>query len=257
MKNVVVVQAREGSSRLPNKVLKKIKNRTILENVVDKCLNLNNVSKIIVATTTNSYKIKDICIENNYEYLEGSETNVLERFTDVIKKYKIDNLIRINSDCPLFDYSITQFTIDKYLKHYPNFDYASNTITKSFPQGFDVEIINANILTNLNDQSLEKEDYEHVTLYIRKNANLYKAISILNNEDYGKYRLTIDTKSDFEILKWISNHYEDINDIKFDAKLKKILMSSKYQEFNKLFESDSLVNKYSKNKFLELLEYKY
>ena len=49
MKNVIVVQARENSSRLPNKVLEKILGKTILQIVVDKCLKLENVSNVVVA----------------------------------------------------------------------------------------------------------------------------------------------------------------------------------------------------------------
>ena len=149
---------------------------------------------------------------------------------------------------------IAQFTIDKFLECYPDFDYASNTIKKTFPQGFDIEIIKSSILTNLNKSNLDQEDLEHVTINIRKNAHLYNAISIINKEDHGKYRLTLDTNEDYKILKWISSHYKDIGEIQYDSKLKQILNIKNYREYNNLFESDSLVNKFLKNKFYKTLE---
>ena len=58
MNNVVVVQAREGSNRLPKKVLKNLFGNTVLENVVSKCSKLKNITETIVATTPNSLEIK-------------------------------------------------------------------------------------------------------------------------------------------------------------------------------------------------------
>ena len=51
MKLGVIIQARSGSKRLPNKVLTKLGDKTILEHVIGRVKKVNFKKKIIVATT--------------------------------------------------------------------------------------------------------------------------------------------------------------------------------------------------------------
>ena len=50
-KVLVIVQARLGSTRLPNKVFKKIGKRTIIEMIVNRIFKSKNINNLIVATT--------------------------------------------------------------------------------------------------------------------------------------------------------------------------------------------------------------
>ena len=50
MKTVAIIQARMGSTRLPGKVMKKIKGKTVLRHVVER-VKSELVDEIIVATT--------------------------------------------------------------------------------------------------------------------------------------------------------------------------------------------------------------
>ena len=47
----IILQARSNSKRLPNKVLKKIKNKTILELIIHRLRNISG-TKLLIATTT-------------------------------------------------------------------------------------------------------------------------------------------------------------------------------------------------------------
>ena len=257
MKNVIVVQARENSSRLPNKVLEKILGKTILQIVVDKCLKLENVSNVVVAIPVKNNNIKKLCDELQYNYVTGSEKNVLQRFIKVIDEYGAENIIRINSDCPFFDIEVSQLVINEFLNNYDDLDYASNTIEKSFPQGLDIEIVKSEILKKIYTDTLDEEDLEHVTLFIRKNAGLFKVLNIVSSQDFGNYRLTIDTPEDLIILKWIASHYAYSEDIKYDDKLEKILTSETYREYNRNNTSDSLVNNYLQNTYMQKYEITY
>ena len=48
---IVVTQARSGSSRLPNKVLKKIQGKTLLQIHIDRIKQAQEVDDIYIATT--------------------------------------------------------------------------------------------------------------------------------------------------------------------------------------------------------------
>ena len=60
---ICIVQARMSSRRLPNKVLKKIYNITMLERVVNKLKKSKKISRIIIATSTlrSDDKIEKFC----------------------------------------------------------------------------------------------------------------------------------------------------------------------------------------------------
>ena len=104
----IIIQARMGSSRLPNKVLLRYKNLSILDILINRLKNTRLIDKIIIATTNNKEDIKIVnyCKNNNIKYFRGSECDVLSRYYYAAKKYKIKNIIRITSDCPLIDYRI-------------------------------------------------------------------------------------------------------------------------------------------------------
>ena len=147
----ILVQARTGSKRLKNKILKKINRKTILENLITRLKKLKN-KKIIVLTTK---KKEDSSIINllkkiNINYFRGSENDLVLRFYNCIKKHNIKNIIRITSDCVLIDPKL----IDKFYKFYKakNYDYVSNTTPpekSSFPDGSDIEIFSSKALTKV------------------------------------------------------------------------------------------------------------
>ena len=48
-----IIEARMSSTRLPGKVLLKVKNKTILDHLVKRIKLVNKINKIIISTTTN------------------------------------------------------------------------------------------------------------------------------------------------------------------------------------------------------------
>ena len=67
-------------------------------------------------------------------------------YLDFIKFQKITNasyIVRITADCPLIDWRI----IDEMIKEIKikKYDYFSNTIQRTFPDGLDVEIFSVQL----------------------------------------------------------------------------------------------------------------
>ena len=114
IKNILIIQSRFNSSRLPGKILLKWSNQTLLSILVSRLKNLKNINKIIVAIgkDKNYLKIVKECKKINVNYFIGSELDVIDRFYQLCKKYKPINIVRITSDCPLVDFQL----IDKMIK---------------------------------------------------------------------------------------------------------------------------------------------
>ena len=105
MKFDVVIQARMGSNRMHGKVLKIYKNFSILDILIKRVKKLNLINKIIVSTTIKKKDDKIVAFlqKNKILYFRGSEKNVLSRYYKTAVKFKLKNIVRLTSDCPLID----------------------------------------------------------------------------------------------------------------------------------------------------------
>ena len=86
----IIIQARCGSSRLPNKmVLPFYQSQSILSILLSRLKKKITSTPIIVATTTNLKDdlITTICKQHNIPYYRGSENDVLQRFIDAAEFY--------------------------------------------------------------------------------------------------------------------------------------------------------------------------
>lgn len=205
-KTILVTQARTGSTRLPGKILKKIKGKSLLQIHLERLKKCKNISEIIVATTNNSEDkiIYDKSIQLGCFSARGSENDVLDRFYQAVKDKNPDWIVRVTSDCPLID----PVLVDKIISFVQvnNMDYGSNTLIENFPDGQDVEVFKFSALQIAWKNAKLLSEREHVTPYIRNNCDvkgkgMFKTINYSCGSDYSKIRMTVDEVEDFKLLK--------------------------------------------------------
>ena len=114
-KSIVIIQARLGSSRLPEKVLKKIGKYSVIEMIVKRLKKSKKISDIVVATsnTKRDKKLISFLKRKKIKVFAGSETNVLSRFYKVAKKFSADYIVRICGDCPFIDSKLMDKMVSK------------------------------------------------------------------------------------------------------------------------------------------------
>ena len=114
----LIFQARANSTRLKNKIFKKINNKTILELFIDRVTKTKKIDKIILATTKNVRDNKTIKIakKKNISFFRGPEKNVLSRYYQAAKLFKSDLIVRCNADCPFIDPKLIDKMITLYRK---------------------------------------------------------------------------------------------------------------------------------------------
>lgn len=208
MKILAITQARYGSSRLPAKVLRTVGERTLLEIHLERILLSKRITKLIVATTNEdgAEYIINIAKKKNVDFFQGSVDDVLSRFYHAAKPETPDYIVRITSDCPLVDPVIIDMVIDECVKS--DFDYVSNTMNPTYPDGIDVEVFKFSALEQAFNEASLKSDREHVTPYIWRNSSykgggIFKSNNIENSIDYSSYRITVDTEEDFQVIKFL------------------------------------------------------
>lgn len=206
MKILAITQARYGSTRLPAKILKEVCGMTLLEIHLRRVLQSKLISKLKVATTTEEGAkfIVSIADKVGVESYQGSVNDVLDRFYQTVKSENPDYVVRITSDCPLIDPVIIDKTIATCVES--GYDYASNTLIPTYPDGMDVEVFKCSVLEKAWQEATLQSEREHVTPYIWKNSTvkggkLFRSINVTNDEDWSEERITIDTLDDFLLVE--------------------------------------------------------
>ncbi|MHA8104564.1 cytidylyltransferase domain-containing protein [Aquirufa nivalisilvae] len=204
-KVIILTQARIGSTRFPQKVLKKIGEECLLSIHLKRLKKSENASKIVVATTfeNESDKIVEIAMLENIEAVKGSTDDVLDRFYQAAKNDKPDFVVRVTSDCPLIDHRLIDQVIEMTVQN--NLDYGANILVEEFPDGQDIEVIKWSALEKAWLEAKLPSEREHVTPYIRKNTDfnggtLFKAMNFPANANYNQVRMTVDEPSDLDTI---------------------------------------------------------
>jgi spore coat polysaccharide biosynthesis protein SpsF (cytidylyltransferase family) len=206
MKILAITQARIGSTRLPEKILKTIKGETLLEIHLKRVLQSKLISKLKVATTLEPDAEKIVALANRFDIdvFKGSVNNVLERFYQTAKPENPDWVVRLTSDCPLID----PVEIDKVIQYAINndLDYVSNALEPTYPDGLDTEVFKFATLERAYREAKAPSELEHVTPYIWKNStfnggSLFTSDCVLNEKNYSALRFTVDTLEDFLVIE--------------------------------------------------------
>ncbi len=196
-----IIQARMDSTRLPGKVMKKILGRPMLWYLINRLQQAQLIDKIIIATTDkeNNTPILELAESLGLDSYAGSENDVLDRYYQTAKKYGAETIARITADCPLIDPALVDNVIRQYMESTDKLDYVQSGI--SYPDGIvETSVFSFTLLEKAWQEAKLPSEREHVTPYFWKNPNLFRVLTIENNEDLSDMRLTVDDEADFQLV---------------------------------------------------------
>ena len=207
MRIVAIVQARMGSIRLPNKVMKSIGIIPMIEILLKRLNNSKLLNQIILATSTDTRNkpLVEHVESLGFTCQQGSDLDVLERYVQVAEQSKADVIVRITGDCPLVDPVLVDECITRFKE--TKVDYCANTSPPTFPDGLDIEVIKFSALKKAAQESTKLSHREHVTPYIRE-LDVFSKSNYSNNEDFSALRWTIDDKEDFDVISKVFEHFK-------------------------------------------------
>ena len=207
MKYLAMIQARCGSTRLPNKVLKDLCGKPALQRMIERVQCSKRVDEVMVVTSIekNNLPILKLCAELGVRVGVGSEEDVLDRFYQTAKLLQPEYVIRLTADCPCFDAELLDRAIDEMD---PDTDYMG-MLTESFADGLDLEIMKFSALKKAWAEAHHSFEREHVTQFILRRPEVFK---LQNFESpigpFGEHRWTVDEAEDFEVVRRIYEHFE-------------------------------------------------
>jgi len=198
----VIIQARLGSTRTPGKTMKFIAGKPLLYYSVYRASLARCIEKVIVATTTNPLDdtIVKWCETRGIPYYRGSEEDVLDRYYQTARNYKLDIVVRVTSDCPFVDPEIIDLLVSKLKEN--DADYVSNRLEKrTWPHGLDVEVFKFSALEKAWKEAKGQREREHVTPYIMEHPEYFRQVEIQLDRNLSNFRLTVDYPEDIEFTK--------------------------------------------------------
>lgn len=206
MRILVVMQARMGSSRFPNKVLLPVAGKPMLVRQAERILHAQTPFDFVVATTTDDSDkfIRDLCRKEALACFSGHPTDLLDRHYQAALEYKSDAVVKIPSDCPLIDPAIIDQVLRFYLDHSDEYDYVSNLHPATYPDGNDVEVMSFAALEmawNFADKDFERE---HTTPYLWEHPDEFHIGNVQweCGLDYSlSHRFTLDYPEDYTFIR--------------------------------------------------------
>lgn len=209
MKTIIIIQARIGSSRLPGKILKPLRELDVLTYVTSRCKQIKGIAKVIVATSTlpQDDVIEAWCNEHGVTCFRGSEEDVLSRYVECAKQCEPDYVMRVTSDCPFVDYEMASEIVALMEKERKDIVLLDGEL----PRGLAVELISYASLLKIDEVGHEPRHREHVTYYAYEFAEQFEGITykVPDDRQAPKLRITLDTEDDYALIKAVAEQFKD------------------------------------------------
>lgn len=206
----LAIQARSGSKRLPGKSLMLIEDALMVEHVLSAAKQtagfINNkkeqtdIQANVCLLVPHNDPIKEALA--GAVIIEGPEDNVLERFRLAQRKFNPDYMVRLTGDCPLIASTlITKHIVSAVTK---GLDYCSNSFDemRSFPDGYDCEVISSRLMEWLIENASSREEKEHVTILAKTSPPSWARYGvILGHNDLSFVKVSVDTKEELDFVR--------------------------------------------------------
>ncbi len=237
---LAIIQARLNSKRLPNKVLQKIGDKTIIEHCIERTKKLKGIDKVVVAVSNEilDNEIMESCNARIFVPYYIPPNDLLRRYLMCGIAYNADYILRICADAPFFSISAAEELIEKqtedfhwgvyyrvsydYIAHYLRNYTAKNQVYEEYPTiwqhstGKYLEVVRLSALFDVFNRlkSIEKKKIQyiygelnnddcykqHPTSGIYLNPERYK-IKKIEIDSLPEHNLAINTESDLERIR--------------------------------------------------------
>jgi len=208
-KIIATIEARMSSTRLPGKVLMKCLNKPMLELMIERIRRSKFINEIVIATTTNPADdvLVDFANKVKVSYFRGSETDVMGRVTEAVRRARADIIVQLTGDCPLIDPEL----IDQYIKKFSSgkFDLVANSVVRTYPIGLDVKVTSLSVFEKALALAEDEAHHEHVLFCALEKPNEFKLLNIRAPKRLRRpeYRWTLDTIEDFKLISAVYEHF--------------------------------------------------
>ena len=198
---VAIVQARLGSVRLPGKVLAEAGGRPLLDLCIDRLRQARTIDAVVLAVPDGAADdpLAAHAARLGIGCVRGSEHDLVDRYQRAAVAEGADVIVRITADCPLVDPGIVDRVVTAALADGGR-DWAATG--RTVPDGLDVEVCTAEVLSRVHAEVTDPSDREHVFPAIKRDTAL-DGVWVEHTEDLGTMRVTLDESDDLTVIRAI------------------------------------------------------
>ncbi|WP_431854534.1 cytidylyltransferase domain-containing protein [Azospirillum sp.] len=201
-RQIVIVQARMASTRLPGKILQPLGGTTALGQVLRRCAAIPGIDGVCCAIpdTPGHEPIAAEARRHGASVHAGPEDDVLARYHGAAVRERADMVLRVTSDCPLIDPQVCGAVLA--LRRDAGADFAANNTPPSWPHGLDCEAMTMEALDRAAAAAARPgPEREHVTPWIRTAPGLTRVDLAGPGGALVGERWTLDYPEDLDFLR--------------------------------------------------------
>ena len=193
---LAILQARTSSSRLAGKVMLPLCGKPMILHQIERVQRSVRIDKLMLATSDQAEDepLRELARVSGVDCFGGSLDNVLDRFYQAALLHNPDFVVRLTGDCPLADWELIDRCVDLIVQG--GFDYVSNVLPPTWPDGLDVEVMTFDALATAWREASNQVETEHVTPFINRNPDRFRLGSVVNDVDLSAFRWTVDEPAD-------------------------------------------------------------
>lgn len=186
--------------------MKTVLHRPLIELLLARLARSQEVDEIVLATSEDPANGPLVAHVQRlgYRCVQGSETDVLDRYLRASQAAEADIVIRITGDCPLIDAGLVDEAVRRFRAE--RVDYLSNSNPPTYPDGLDTEVFLASALARASAEATAPFDREHVTPYLRTSGK-FRCAAVQNDEDLSGLRWTVDEPQDLAVVTRVFEHF--------------------------------------------------
>ena len=239
MSTLAIVQARMTSTRFPGKVLAPLAGKPMVLRQLERIQRARTLDAIVVATSSDPSddELSAVIERAGVPVVRGSLDDVLARFIAAIDVFEPDTVVRLTADCPLTSAAVIDLVVEAFRAS--GADYASNTMTPTYPDGLDVEVVKASVLRKVAAVASDPAEREHVTLGVYRRHDQYRIENVAAELDLSSLRWTVDTPDDYAFVRGV---YDDLFPAKEDFDLDDVLAYLERHPERRRTEADAARN---------------
>ncbi len=203
-----------GSTRLPGKVILEFSGKPMIQHILERLGKSELIKEIVVATSDSPTEepLIAICESLGVRVFRGSENDVLDRISSLMKVFPNSIHVECFGDSPFIDSAIVDFALNKFLSLRGKIAFLSNTLLTTYPPGMEFMIYEGQSLVDVNELVAKNDPLrEHAGYNLSRFPSVFRSLSLqapphLNRpETY----LELDTVEDLPLVRAVFEHFHE------------------------------------------------
>jgi len=203
MRTIAAIQARLGSTRLPDKVLADLNGQPMVMQIARRLRASTAVDEVVLATTTDPSddRLADEAARHDLGVHRGAVDDLVERLLGTADAFRADVLVRVWGDCPCVDPGIVTRAVQHLIDGGYDFVSTMRPPGRTLPLGLDIEVYRREVLAGIMAGSEDPFHREFPVEYVNSRVPPERVGGIRHHEDVSELQVTVDYPEDLAMAR--------------------------------------------------------